>query len=168
MQDRLEIIKKEISRCSTDEEIARKLEITVEEVERRKAELYKKHKSILQVREEIDEYLDYTWQQTECIRQLDDLIENWKDSRHQAMIVTAIRVKSEIIDKIFKRGQEIGILRGTREERAKLASMSAKELMQALERELMSFKAMVEKSAAISIRVDRKRAVARENQESPY
>jgi len=152
--DYLEKIREGIAKCTLDSELARQLGVTIEEISRRKSQLYKHFKIGLENKTCEEEYLDYYWQQKECIRQLDEIIENYKDTRHQGMVITAIRIKSDIIDKIYKKGAELGLFGEAKRKKTKLQKMSIKELEKHLENQLLKFQATVRRAIEIEERMD--------------
>jgi hypothetical protein len=56
-------------------------------------------------------FIDYIINQRMCLEDLDVAIKKYKDTNQANAIVGAIRAKSDIIDKITRRGEELGVLR---------------------------------------------------------
>jgi len=55
-------------------------------------------------------FIDYKLAQDGCIKALNDVIELFKETRQGNALVGAVRAKSDLLDKIVKRGNELGVL----------------------------------------------------------
>jgi hypothetical protein len=56
-------------------------------------------------------YIEYTIKQEQNIKDLNTLISQLDDTKQHNAVVGAIRLRSDILDKIIERGQEFGLLR---------------------------------------------------------
>lgn len=56
-------------------------------------------------------FIDYMINQKACLEDLDAAIRTYRDTNQANAMVGAIRAKSDIVDKIVKRGEELGVLR---------------------------------------------------------
>jgi len=59
----------------------------------------------------IELFIDYCVAQRGCVSVLEEIIRTYKTNNQSNAIVGAVRAKSDIIDKIIKRGEELGVLR---------------------------------------------------------
>lgn len=85
-------------------------------------------------------FLDYAWRQEQCVKDLDDTIEKIKTSNQHNAMVGAVRAKSDIIDKIIKTGQDMGVLEKAPERKLVLkgvaiAGMDTKDLRKLISQE---------------------------------
>jgi len=64
-------------------------------------------------RSAMDSFLDYRRDMLAVARKLDEFVEDLSGKDvHQGAIPTALRAKADIIDKVFTRGQEAGVIQG--------------------------------------------------------
>lgn len=101
-----------------------------------KKELYRQEQASLNQKSTEDVYLEYSWAQQQVIRELDDALANIPENQPNA-VVGALRAKSEIIDKILKTGQDMGIINKEPERKTVLhghvvANMSMADLRKAI------------------------------------
>jgi len=106
-------IKLRLSLGHDDAQIAEDLQISTQRYNDLKRELLRQGKDSLYAQTTEDTYLDYKWKQERCVDDLDNVIDRLKlnviNGSSNAMI-TAIRAKSDIIDRVVKMGQDMGIL----------------------------------------------------------
>lgn len=94
----------------TDEEIMTMLGIsTVGRYNELKRELYRQEAAEVTNKTVEDIFLEYKWAQEKCMRDLDDAMKGIPENQPNALI-GAIKAKSDIIDKVLKTGQEIGVI----------------------------------------------------------
>ncbi len=94
----------------SDEEIMTLLGVaTVAKYNELKRELYRQEASDLQTKSTEEVFLDYKWAQEKCMKDLDDAMSGIPENQPNALI-GAIKAKSDIIDKILKTGQDIGVI----------------------------------------------------------
>jgi hypothetical protein len=74
-----------------------------------KKELYRQEKAAIQAKSTEDVYLEYVWNQTKCLQDLETLIPHIPEQQPNA-VVGAIKARSEIHDKMLKVGQDMGII----------------------------------------------------------
>lgn len=55
-------------------------------------------------------FADYRQRQLQCARELEDLTEVYRRSKQFSAMVNAIKARSDILDKILKTGQDLGII----------------------------------------------------------
>lgn len=55
-------------------------------------------------------FATYEQRQLQCARELEDLAEIFRESRQFSAMVNALRTRSDIIDRIVKMGQELGLI----------------------------------------------------------
>jgi hypothetical protein len=73
-------------------------------------------------------YIDYCLRQEGCIKDLNTLIRKWRNSNQLNAIVGAVRVKSEILDRMVTRGQDFGVLRRVPEQHQFVGGIAIKDL----------------------------------------
>lgn len=94
----------------TDEEVMTLLGIsTVGRYNELKRELYRQESADLRNKTTEDVFLEYKWAQEKCMKDLDDAMKGIPENQPNALI-GAIKAKSDIIDKILKTGQDIGVI----------------------------------------------------------
>lgn len=94
----------------TDEEIMQLLGInTVGKYNELKRELYRQETADLRNKTTEDVFLEYKWAQEKCMMDLDEAMKGIPENQPNAL-VGAIKAKSDIIDKILKTGQDIGVI----------------------------------------------------------
>ncbi len=122
-----------------DEDIRALLDVSVGRYNELKKELYRQEQAGLSLKTTEDVYLEYKWAQTKCIADLDAAIVEIPENQPNAK-VGAIKARSDIIDKILRTGQDMGII--SKEPERKLvihghvvAQMSNSELRAAIAKE---------------------------------
>lgn len=55
-------------------------------------------------------FAEYRQRQLQCARELEDLTEIYRRSKQYSAMVNAVKARSDIIDRIFKTGQDLGII----------------------------------------------------------
>lgn len=101
----------------SDELIAELLGVSTARYNELKKELYRQENAEISGKSTEDVFLEYKMAQQKCLRDLDDAMKAIPENQPNAL-VGAIKAKSEIIDKILKTGQDIGII--TKEPERKL------------------------------------------------
>ena len=103
-------VKRLLGEGKPDHEIAEELLLTAGAYNDLKKELYRQETAEMYNLTTEDVYLEYKWRQMQCIKELDAVIElSKKEDNHNAAL-GAIRTKSDIIDKLVKIGQSMGVL----------------------------------------------------------
>lgn len=144
-------IKKYLGQRVPDEEIAEKLCLTAGRYNDLKKELYRQEIASLQSLTTEDVFLEYKWQQGECIGALDKMITAiGSDTKQHNALVGAIKARSEIIDKVIKTGQDMGVIQKAPETRLvvhghALTSLSDAQLRKLVVTDLQGLGSLVEK-----------------------
>jgi len=73
-------------------------------------------------------FTDYCLRQEGVIKDLDRLIHKWTNGNQPQAVVGAARAKSEIIDRILKTGQELGLIHKAAERHLVIAGVAVSEL----------------------------------------
>jgi len=94
----------------TDEEIAEEIGIQFSDYEILKTKFFDKQSEITREKTTEHTYVQYMIEQKACIADLDNLIAEYDTSKNQSAYVGAIKAKSDILDKIIKMGQELGLV----------------------------------------------------------
>lgn len=131
-----------------DDEIAELMGLTPAQLEQVRKELLAKEADRLISRGSEEIYADYVLQQLACIRDLVRLQRDFRESKNTSAMVGAIRARSEIIDKIVDRGQDLGFINKVPERKhitggILVAEMSNAELRKAIVTELQTVQAMM-------------------------
>jgi hypothetical protein len=83
-------------------------ELTVGQYNELKHELYRQGGADIEAKTTAEVFLEYQWAQQRVLEQLDDLID--KSGEQVNAKLGALRQKSEIIDKVLKTGQDMGLI----------------------------------------------------------
>jgi hypothetical protein len=131
-----------------DDEIAELMGLTPAQLEQIKKELLNREAERLTSRDSEEIYADYVVQQLACIRDLVRVQKDFKDNKNPSVLVGAIRARSEIIDKIVDRGQDLGFIIKTPERKhitggILVAEMSNADLRKAILSELQTVQTMM-------------------------
>lgn len=131
-----------------DDEIAELLGVTPDQLEQIKKEMLAQEAERLTSRDGEEIYADYVLQQLACIRDLVRLQRDFRESKNTSAMVGAIRARSEIIDKIVDRGQDLGFINKAPERKhitggVLVAEMSNAELRKAIATELQAVQVMM-------------------------
>ena len=73
-------------------------------------------------------YVEYCLAQTACIRDLTEIADEAKKQKNMNGLIGAVRARSDIIDKIIKKGQEFGVLEKKAEEKRIVAGIVVAQL----------------------------------------
>lgn len=104
------VIKKMIAYCYTDSEICMELEITGKQLAAYKKALYKEEIEALRKSGPEDQFVQYRHNQMEVIKDIDMLIEKFKDTKAVNALANALKTKSEILRDIANKAQEMGFM----------------------------------------------------------
>jgi len=93
-------------------------------------------------------FAEYKEKQMLAVRELEDLTVAFRESKQYSALVTAIRTRSEILDKILKTGQDLGVIARTAKEfkisgQIDYRSMSLNEIRVALDKEMGQFMSLL-------------------------
>lgn len=99
--------------CSNTEEgdILDEMGLTETEYEHLKSKMFEDKTEELRAKPIEHTYVEYIISQYRNITDLNEVIENYRQTKQATAIVGAIRVRSDIADKIITRGQEFGIIK---------------------------------------------------------
>ena len=95
-------------------------------------------------------YVEYVIEQTANIRKIDKLLSGLDDQKQYNAAVGALRLRSDILDKIIARGQEFGILHKKPDRKeivagVLVAEMSDKDLKRAITKQISGLNELVSK-----------------------
>lgn len=94
----------------TDLQIANELRLTPHRYNTLKKELIQQSTADLYNTTPEELYIEYSWQQSKCISDLEEVIKIGIEAGSLTAATSAIKAKSDILDKIIKMGQDIGVL----------------------------------------------------------
>lgn len=121
-----------------EDDIASQLGLDFDGLEKLRREMYAREEKVLYERDNAQIYIDYVHEQRQCISDLDGLLEEIKNQPGAA--VSAIRAKSDIVDRIVQRGIELGFVEKSPEKHIVggliVADLSNKDLQAKIFREL--------------------------------
>jgi len=134
----------------TDEQIAEEMSLRIDALKALKREFYRQETIALHSATAEEVFIDYAVKQKQCITDLSDLIPELRATKQHASIIGAIKAKSDILDKIIKTGQEMGILEKAPEKKMvfhgiAIASLDNTKLRRVIAGELQGLAAIVGK-----------------------
>lgn len=112
-----------------DEEMADRLGLTWEEVDELRTKFYEHEASIVRGESTEHTYVRYLLDQRSCIADLDKVIGDYDKDKNVSAIVSAVRAKSDIIDRMIKTGQDFGLI----EKKAAGTNLTAGETVRKLD-----------------------------------
>jgi len=100
-------------------------------------------------------FAQYRLQQLQAAQELEDLAEIFRSSRQFTALVSAVKTRSEILDKVIKTGQELGILKRAAREvnvnaKVDFRAMSVNELRVHLQSEMSEVRDLLQAEPAPS------------------
>lgn len=102
-----------IGQGKTDFEILTKLNCTVTTLSRLKQRLYSDELDVAQNETAAENWVRYSLRQQQNIKDLDDVINDATASENASALnarVGAIKAKADLIDRVFDKGQELGVI----------------------------------------------------------
>jgi len=93
-----------------DSEARAELGLDPEQYAALKREMYGQQAEYFRTRTTEEMYADYVNEQRSCIGELDKIVARFVDEKHSSAAVGAIRARSDIVDKIVKLGQDVGLI----------------------------------------------------------
>lgn len=100
-----------------DYEIAKDINLSWDEVVDLRKQFYDNESSLARNESTEHTFVKYAMAQEACIKDLEKIIEEYgENKKNSTSVVSAIRAKSEILDKILKTGQELGLVEGKRKD----------------------------------------------------
>jgi hypothetical protein len=135
---------------SDESDIMDELGLTITEYEKLKRTMFDEKATELRKSPTEHTFVKYIIDQIQNVKDLTWIIENHKDSKNVNACVSAIRVRSEITDKIIARGQEFGILHKEADKKEikggfMVAELNSKELKKVITKELSGLNNLIEK-----------------------
>lgn len=94
----------------SDGEIAEGMSLSAAAYNELKRELFRQETAAIYAQSTEEVFLEYAWKQNQCVTDLDVMINGFKTTKQYNALVGAVRAKSDIIDKIVKTGQDMGVL----------------------------------------------------------
>jgi len=134
----------------TDNWIAEKLGLGPDEYQDLKRGAMKAQVSAIRRKTTEEVYADYLVQQAACIRELTSLSKTSRLKSNLPALISAVRARSEILDKIIKMGQDFGIIERKPERKeialgVVVAKLSNEELRQRILSELCGIDVLMKK-----------------------
>ena len=114
-----------------DSEARAELGLDAEQYAALKREMYSQQAEFYRTRSTEDMYTDYVNEQRACIHELDKIVARFADEKHSSAIVGAIRARSDIVDKIVKLGQDVGLIDKEPEKKVVLGGIAVASLSDA-------------------------------------
>jgi hypothetical protein len=111
----LDMVQDTIMRGLTDEQASAELGLEMAELKRHQGAILDRFVTNLQQQTTFQVYAHYVLEQKSCIVELQQMINGFRSSKQHNAMVGAVKAKSEILDKIISKGQDMGII----EKRAK-------------------------------------------------
>lgn len=143
-------LRAKLARGESDLEIQQDLEITESRYLELLEELYREDANKRFNKPPEQSYIDFCLRQEGCIKDLNALIRKCKRSAQPQAMVSAIRAKSDIIDKMVQRGQDFGLLHKVPEQHqvvggVVVANMSDAELRAQVVEQLETMRTMMKR-----------------------
>lgn len=141
------VIKKMIAYSYTDTEICMELEISGIQLHQYKRALYKEEIEALDKSTGEEQFVQYRHLQMEVVKDIDLLVENFKNSNNVNALSNALKTKSDIIRDIATKAQEMGLMTRKPNELklvndVDLTKLSTVELMELNEKQLELIRAV--------------------------
>lgn len=100
-------------------------------------------------------FAEYREQQLLCAKELEDIAASFKDSKQFSALVGAVKAKSDLLDKIIKVGQELGLVKRAAREinvhgAVDVRTLSVSELRIHLEKEVSGLRKLLEPPPAVN------------------
>lgn len=95
----------------SDPDAREKMGLTVEQYDKLRAEAFQFEAERLRKKTNEEIYVEYMINQAQCVKALTTLASEFKERKNASAMVSAIRARSEIYDKIIKTGQDFGIVK---------------------------------------------------------
>lgn len=95
----------------TDEEQAAKMGLEAEEFQRLRTAMFDSKAEEVRAKPTEHVYVQYIIDQAKNIKDLTEMINDFKNTRQHTAMVAAVKARSDIHDKLIKKGQEFGFIR---------------------------------------------------------
>jgi hypothetical protein len=100
--------------------------------------MYEQQAEELKTKPREHSYIDYIIKQSENVKDLSKMIDEFKTSKQFGAMVGAVRARAEIYDKIIKTGQEFGIIEKTPERKEIMAGVAVVDMTSAKLKEMIT------------------------------
>ena len=107
------LVRSQIEEGRTDDEIADRFELTLDDVQDLRKQVYVEDVNSIRHRPTEEIYVDYRLRQFKIARELGDLATEVRidgDARGMSAAVSALKAQASIYDKVIDRGQEMGVI----------------------------------------------------------
>lgn len=94
----------------TDEEVAAKIGVTAEEFQKLRTAMFDSKAEEIRSKPTEHVYVQYILDQSKNIKDLTEMIKDFKNTRQHTAMVAAVKTRSDILDKLIKKGQEFGFI----------------------------------------------------------
>lgn len=94
-----------------ENDILDEMGVTVEEYEKLKSAMFEAKAEEVRSKPIEHVYVEYMIEQLKNVTTLSDVIDNYRSTKQATAIVGAVKVRSEIIDKLITKGQEFGLIK---------------------------------------------------------
>lgn len=141
----LELVSRFISKGFNDLKISAEMSVSVDEVRQLKNILVERIADVDLHDNPAKLYLHYKLRQERFIEELEDLREELKGTNQANAILGSIRAKSDIVDKVLKAGQDLGVLPRAAQRKeflAILATMTPDQMEKLIEEKAGKFESM--------------------------
>lgn len=130
-----------------DHEVRERMGLTADEYSKMRREAFQFEAEKVRRKSNEEIYVEYVINQARCIKDLADVAKEFEKRKNHAALVSAIRARSEIHDKIIKLGQEFGIVTKTPEQtehtvKMLVANLATPELKDLVRSELRNLGAL--------------------------
>lgn len=111
LRAKLGYIKAQLTAGKPDLEIAESMNLSAKVYNDLRKELMRQETESMYAKTPEEVYLDYKWKTLQCVEDIDRMIEQFHTSKQYNAFVGAIRTKSDLLDKIIKTGQDMGMVK---------------------------------------------------------
>jgi len=136
-----------LTRNEDEADLMNEFDLTIDQYETLKSNLFETKSEELRTRPTEHTYVQYVIDQMVNVRDLTEIIDKHKDDRTVSAAVSAIKVRSDIINQVIVKGQECGVIHKEADKKEVLnhvAELSSDELKAALVKELNFAKAIMD------------------------
>lgn len=150
LRAKLAHLKTQLAMGKSELEIAKELGVTIKTYQDLRKELLRQETTAMYEQTSEEVYLDYKWKQLQCVDAIDKAIAVYQSGNNFNALVGAIRVKSDILDKLIKVGQDMGMLARVPESKMLIqgvvvAEMDNSELRKMITKEMTSLSSVMSK-----------------------
>jgi len=95
---------------STDDDARMIMGLTVAQYEQLKAKLFEDEAEKIRQKPSEHVYIEYMVNQLSCVKDLGKMVDAFRKTKQYNAMVGAVKARSEIYDKLIKKGQELGLI----------------------------------------------------------